>query len=160
VEKNSMDITIAIDNKKIKVDKNVVSLISSYRQHNFDDCEAGGILIGRESIDTGNIIIEYATQPFDSDKRTRTLFHRIDKKHIEYYNDLYEKNNGIYAYIGEWHTHAEDYPNYSFLDIKNWKRISNMNKDKQKKYFHIIVGIKEIRVWEYRYNSRKAIRVY
>lgn len=144
----------------IKLDSDIVSIMNSYRQLDRKDCEAGGILIGRENKGTGNLIIEYVTSPYDKDKRTRFSYNRKDKKHIGFYNNLYEDNNGIYAYIGEWHTHPQDYPDYSLTDIKNWGKISNLNSDKEKIYYHIIVGNKEIRIWEYRINYRKAIRVY
>ncbi len=155
-----MSITIDLKSNKIKIDDSVVSLINNYKQLNKNDCEAGGILIGRENKESGNIIIEYGTEPYDTDKRTRTSFIRRDKQHIKFYNSLYEKHNGIYAYIGEWHTHPEDYPNYSSIDIKNWKKISRCNDDKGKKYYHLILGNKEIRLWEYTYNSKDAKRIY
>ena len=155
-----MSIIIELENTKIKIDDSVVNLINHYKQLNRKDCEAGGILIGRENKESGNIIIEYATEPYDKDKQTRTSFHRKDKKHIEFYKKLYEDYNGIYAYVGEWHTHPEDYPSYSFIDINNWKKISKSNKDKEKRYYHLILGVKEIRIWEYKYNSKHAKRIY
>lgn len=156
----SMSISFKLDKINIKIETSVIDLINSFRQFKLTDCEAGGILIGRENKETGNIIIEYATEPYDKDRMTRTSFHRKDKKHINMYNQLYKENNGIYAYIGEWHTHPEDFPNYSYTDIKNWTKISNINKDKNKVYYHIIVGRKEIRIWEYRFDSKEAKRVY
>jgi integrative and conjugative element protein (TIGR02256 family) len=155
-----MSITIELENKKIKIDDSVVNLISHYKQLEEKDCEAGGILIGRENKESGNLIIEYATEPYGKDKRTRISFHRRDRKHIEFYNTLYEKYSGIYAYVGEWHTHPENYPSYSSTDIKNWRKISKINADKQKIYYHLILGNKEIRVWEYSYNSKDAKRIY
>lgn len=155
-----MSISIKLDKINIKVETNVLDLINSYKQLKLYDCESGGILIGRENKDSGNIIIEYATEPYEKDKMTRTSFHRKDKKHINLFNKLHEDNNGIYAYIGEWHTHPEDFPNYSHTDIRNWIKISYINKDKNKTYYHIIAGRKEIRIWEYRFNSKEAVRVY
>lgn len=155
-----MEIIIKLETKIIKLESSIVGKMKSYRQLDKKDCEAGGILVGRENKETGNLIIEYITEPYEKDKRTRFLFHRKDKKHIEFYNKLYKNYNGIYAYIGEWHTHPQDYPEYSWIDFKNWKKISKMNEDKEKIYYHIIVGNKEIRIWEYNFNYKKAIRVY
>jgi integrative and conjugative element protein (TIGR02256 family) len=160
VGKISMDIIIELDNKKIKIVSSVVDLMNSYKQTNAWDFEAGGILIGRENIETGNIIIEYATEPYCKDKRQRNFFYRKDKRHIEYFRKLHEENNGIYAYVGEWHTHPEDYPNYSCIDINNWSKISNINDDKEKIYYHIIIGKKEVRAWEYSFLSKEAKRIY
>lgn len=155
-----MSITIGLENKKIKINDNVIDLMKSYKQLQQTDCEAGGILIGRENIESGNIIIEFATEPYDNDKRKRNSFHRKDKKHIEFFNRLWEEHNNIYTYLGEWHTHLEDYPNYSYIDINNWSKIAKIDSDKGKNYYHIIMGNKELRVWEYSYNYKTAKRVY
>jgi integrative and conjugative element protein (TIGR02256 family) len=161
VEIDNMDIVIQLKDKKIKLDKSIVNLMNRYRQESKKDPEAGGILIGRENKDSGNIIIEYATEPYHKDKRTRTSFLRRDKKHMEYFTKLYNEYNGTYAYIGEWHTHPEDYPNYSSIDINNWNSISKLNNvDKEKVYYHVIVGNKEIGVWEYGYSLKHANRIY
>jgi integrative and conjugative element protein (TIGR02256 family) len=157
---NNVSITIELEDKKIKLVTSVVDLMNSYKQLNIRDCEAGGILIGRENKETGNIIVEYATEPYHKDIRTRNFFYRKDKKHILFYKKLYKENNGIYAYIGEWHTHPEDFPDYSCLDINNWRGIANINDDKYKVYYHIIVGNKEIRVWEYSCILQNAKRIY
>lgn len=155
-----MDITISAEGKKVKIDGNVVILLNSYRQLGIMTPEAGGILIGRENIDTGNIIIEYATEPYGDDERNRYLFFRKDKNHLQIFNNLYRDNKGIYAYIGEWHTHPEDYPNYSSKDIINWKKIAKSNEHEDRSYFHIIVGNKVMRIWEYRLGYNKAKNIY
>ena len=54
----------------------------------------------------------------------------------------------IYCYIGEWHTHDEDLPNYSRLDLKNWKKIMKESPGNIE-HFHIIVGSKAIRIWKF-----------
>ena len=59
--------------------------------------------------------------------------------------------------MGEWHTHPEDYPNYSFKDKKNWIKIGGkLNKDK---FIHIIVGNKSIGVWEYDSNNKQIVKI-
>lgn len=155
-----MSITIELEDKKIKLTSEVINLINSYRQLSLYACEAGGILIGRENKESGNLIIEYATEPFAKDKRTRTSFLRKDNKHVEFYNKLYKEHKGIYAYFGEWHTHPEEVPNYSCMDIRNWRKISQMNEDKEKIYYHVIAGTKDIRVWQYSYVTKQAYRIY
>lgn len=155
-----MSITINLNHKKIKISDDVIKIMTSYMQLDKKDCEAGGILIGRESKETGNIIIEHATKPYKKDKRSRHFFHRRDKSHVDFFNNLYVKYNNIYGYIGEWHTHPEDFPNYSGIDLNNWNKISKMNEDKEKIYYHIIVGNREVRVWEYKYPFRQTFRIY
>ena len=88
-----------------------------------------------------------------NDVRKRTRFFRRDKKHIEYFTDVYNDNEGIYRYVGEWHTHPEDVPSFSSLDKKNWKKIfSDLDQSEQ---FHFIIGRKGVTAW--RYNGTSSI---
>lgn len=154
-----MDIVIVDGDIIIKFDSEIIARMNTYKQQSDDACEAGGILIGRESKDSGNIIIEHITEPFSKDKRERYAFHRKDSKHLDYYHNLYKDNNYIYAYMGEWHTHPEDNPSYSSIDIKNWTNIAKQNKDSNKIHYHLIIGIKSIGVWKYKLNQ-EPIKIY
>ena len=152
--KENNEIIIENNSRKIKITNNIIEVFQKYRQIN-DEFEAGGILIARENKYTNNLIIEYATYPFKEDIRKKYRFYRKDIGHINYYNYIYNKNNGIYAYIGEWHTHPEDYPNPSSIDIRNWKKIWKENKEKD--LINIIVGIKQIGIWKC---NEKIERIY
>lgn len=146
----------------IKIDSNVIAEISSYVQDTFAKPESGGLLIFRENIGTGNIIIELNTVPFENDIQLRHKFKRKDKRHVEFFNKIYEESEGTYGYIGEWHTHAENHPNYSLTDIVNWRKIAKDSCLKNKSFYHVIVGTDTLRIWEYNYSvkRREAIRVY
>ena len=63
------------------------------------------------------------------------------------FENLYKKSDETFRYIGEWHTHPEAIPNFSYLDLKNWKKISKDSKS-DVKFYHIIVGYEAIRIWE------------
>lgn len=141
--------------KTIKICDEVLLTLFKYRQLESKSSEAGGVLIGRENIDNNNLIIEYVTSPMKNDIRTRTRFFREDKGHVNYYKKLFEKHDGIYLYVGEWHTHPEDYPRYSVLDLVNWRKISK-TQPKNSRQFHIIVGNRALRIWEFSRNSRKV----
>lgn len=154
------DIVIQTEGRKVKIDKEVLKIMCKYKQLGFRDKEAGGILIGREEKYTGNWFIEYATEPYVEDKRGRYYFSRKDEQHIHFYKRLYEKYSHIYAYVGEWHTHPEDYPKYSNIDLIGWRNIAEGISDINKTYFHIIVGRKEIGLWKYVQKSDKALRKY
>ena len=104
------------EGRQIKICNNVLENIIEYLQNNKNSAEAGGVIIGRENISNSNLIIEFVTVPMPGDVRTRNRFYRKDKKHVQFFEELYEKNSEIYAYIGEWHTHPEAIPNYSFID--------------------------------------------
>ena len=131
--------------RKLKFTEGIIKIFENYRQVGKEP-EAGGILIGREDKNNGNIIIEYATSPMENDVRKRYRFYRKDEGHIDYYNKIYKESNEIYAYIGEWHTHPEEFPTPSLIDKKNWKKI--WNKKNNGDLFNVIVGTKEIRIWK------------
>ena len=151
-----MSVTISNLKYKVKIKNEVMEILKSYKQLDKNDCEAGGILIGYETLN-GDIIIEYITEPFKRDIRKRFSFDRIDEKHNTILKSIWEKEGNIHAYMGEWHTHPEDYPNYSFKDKKNWIKIGGkLNKDK---FIHIIVGNKSIGVLEYDSNNKQIVKI-
>lgn len=135
------------ENRKIKLCNNTLQIMKNYIQKERRDCEAGGILIGRENAGNTNLVIDFITEPMPEDQRYRYKLLRKDTGHINFFQKLYSENEGIYRYIGEWHTHSENIPHYSFIDSYNWKRIGKEMKSKQQ--YHIIVGIQEIGIWEY-----------
>lgn len=130
----------------LKIVDEVVLNMKKYIQWNDNDCEAGGILVGWENRENGNIVIDKLTVPMKKDVRTRTRFLRCDRGHLEYFRDLYDNSKGIYAYYGEWHTHPEDIPHYSLIDLKNWSKIAK--GDLKNIQFHIIVGRKMLSIWK------------
>lgn len=151
-----MSVMISNVGYKIKIKDEVIEILKSYRQLNIDDCESGGMLIGYEVLN-GDIIIEYATKPFKRDRRKRFSFDRVDKKHNKILKSIWETQGNIHVYMGEWHTHPENYPNYSFKDKENWVKIGEkMNKEK---FIHLIVGNKSIGIWEYNPYNKKTIAI-
>ena len=144
--KKSNDIVLNDSGRKVKITEEIINLFKRYRQVEKEP-EAGGILIGRENAGNTNLVIDFITEPMPEDQRYRYKFLRKDTGHINFFQKLYSENEGIYRYIGEWHTHSENIPHYSFIDSYNWKRIGKEMKSKQQ--YHIIVGIQEIGIWEY-----------
>lgn len=132
---------------EIKICNSVIQVMKRHIQIGDRSLEAGGVLIGKENISDNNIIIRYITEPYRRDKRRYSRFIRKDERHIEIYNDIFISSNRIYRYIGEWHTHDEDLPNYSILDAKNWEKIMK-EMPEMIEHFHIIVGINAFRIWK------------
>lgn len=143
--------------RKIKLCDNIILIMEKYIQNKRNLCEAGGIIIGRENLNNDNLIIEYITEPMPKDKRTRYGYIRKDSGHVDYYNRLYNEHKKIYKYVGEWHTHPEDYPNYSLKDKKNWERIGKQIPNQSQ--YHIIVGIKSISIWEYEFQLNTISKI-
>ncbi len=134
--------------RKIKIEDNVLARIRLFCQIKNNMPESGGILAGRENISNDNMIIENITEPMASDYQSRCRFTRKDPGHITFFQKLYRENNGTVRYIGEWHTHPEDVPHYSIIDLKNWKKIYRNAIEKQSQY-HLIAGRKAIVIWKY-----------
>ena len=142
---------------KIKIENNVVNVLKKHIQYSESSSrEAGGILIGKENISDNNIVIRYITEPMTTDFRNYNSFKRLDLGHIKYFNQIYECSDGIYRYIGEWHTHPEGNPKYSFVDLHGWGKIADGCED-DNEFYHIIVGFESIRIWKYEKSNLEPI---
>lgn len=142
-------INILDDSRKIKFSENVIQTVFNYIQVSCFSREAGGVLLGREEIDTGNIVIDVATEPSSGDKRSRYSFYRKDDSHIQRYELENRQNRNIYLYIGEWHTHPEEIPHYSSIDSDNWKNIGHQDTVNDFQY-HLIAGTDGLCIWKFR----------
>ena len=140
--------TISDEYRLIKLTLPVLEVIHYYLQDKSYMPEAGGVMIGRENISNNHLIIDHITTPLPKDKQNRTNFKRKDSGHLEYYHDLYDSNNGVYMYVGEWHTHPERIPNYSWKDLQNWKRIQK-EAASCTPFYHLIAGIEAFRIWKH-----------
>lgn len=145
--------TFSYKNSKIKISKSVLEQIYQLRQIDSLACESGGVLIGRQIISTGNLIIDHCTFPMPLDVCKRTRYFRKDPKHIEIFTTLRQRENNIYAYVGEWHTHPELIPLYSSMDLRNWERIG---KESSMSHFHLIAGTKAFRIWQFDPTNKSA----
>ncbi|WP_053955761.1 Mov34/MPN/PAD-1 family protein [Inediibacterium massiliense] len=154
-----MEVLFQIKDIKIKFTEKVINTINTYKQQSNESLEAGGILIGRENVENGNTIIEYITVPLKKDLRRRYEFIRRDKGHQKYLDKIWGQGN-VHIYFGEWHTHPEDYPMYSTIDLKNWIKLSNTIETKSKYYYFLIAGRREIRIWALNILDKKLKRVY
>lgn len=107
------------------------------------DCEAGGLLLG--SVHGAHMLIEQATVPTAWDKRFRCLFERMPFGHEAIALSRWTASQGTVRYLGEWHTHPEDYPRPSGLDRSEWNRLSAKRRDKRP-MLSVIVGRKDLYV--------------
>lgn len=107
------------------------------------DCEGGGILLG--SIHGGHMLIRQATVPTAWDRRFRYLFERMPFGHEAIALSRWTTSQGTVRYLGEWHTHPEDYPHPSDLDRSEWNHLSAKRRDKRP-ILAVIVGRKALYV--------------
>ncbi|EOB3110734.1 MULTISPECIES: Mov34/MPN/PAD-1 family protein [Yersinia] len=121
----------AIDNKRALLHFSDATLGTFYKHIQFtnSDCEAGGLLLG--SIHGNHMLIEQATVPTVWDKRFRYLFERMPFGHDAIALARWTASQGTIRYLGEWHTHPEDYPAPSGLDRSEWNRLSGKRLDKR-----------------------------
>jgi integrative and conjugative element protein (TIGR02256 family) len=85
-------------------------------------CESGGLLLG--FIRENHFDVRDVTIPYKNDFSSYSLFVREDKNHINIFQSLKKKNKDI-TYIGEWHTHFEDNPRPSIIDLTEWDLIKS-----------------------------------
>lgn len=135
------------ENVNIKISQIVLCHMRNYIQEGKFSIEAGGILVGKENLSNSDLIIKYLTLPQKKDKRSHYKFIRKDNQHIKIFNKIFRKYGEVYRYIGEWHTHAENIPMYSKLDLENWMKIYK-NAPEDVIHYHIIVGSKAFRLWK------------
>jgi len=133
---------------RLKVDDQALSRMLVYLQKEKEDTEAGGVLLGRFIKDSKDIILDHVSVPMVGDKRSRFSFIRNKKMHQKIIDNVWEKSNGTCNYIGEWHTHPENYPSPSNVDITNWKNRLREDVFSSRYLYFVIVGLKETCIWE------------
>lgn len=116
----------------------VIDKFKKFQQNNLNDVESGGLLLGK--IRGEHFEITQITTPYRKDKLSKFSFERNDLKHIEVMNCLKRNSHGEISYLGEWHTHPEDFPKPSIVDKQEWNNIKS-----KRKYpiFFLIIGRKD-----------------
>ena len=92
--------------------------VSRYRQSTPWATEAGGQLFG--TLNAAQVCVTEASGPYAGDERSRYRFRSNPAAAQRAIEDRHKR--GL-LYLGEWHTHAEDYPNASGLDDDTMRRL-------------------------------------
>lgn len=111
----------------ILINPKVVDVIASYVREAEEPMEAGGILIG--SYRGAHIEIVDCTEPMKKDRRSRFSFLRIDAGHQSIATSAWIKSQKTETFVGEWHTHPDDYPMPSSIDRKTWVDLLRRSTD-------------------------------
>lgn len=116
----------------------VLKKLLGYRQLDSFSNEAAGVLIGerRES----HVVVHEISEPGEGDIRRRYFVDRRGPHHQAVVNEAFARSSGRLQYLGEWHTHAEDSPSPSTMDLGTWRR----HLVAQEKMVLLIVGRKKI----------------
>jgi len=115
----------------------VLEVLHRHVQRRDADAESGGILLGHVRGDSLEIF--EATVPTVWDKRKRYFFERMPFGHQLLASERWTASNGTVRYLGEWHTHPEDFPIPSQLDLTEWAALANKRKD-NRAMLALIVG--------------------
>ncbi len=94
---------------------------------NDNNGEAGGLLLGH--VRDIHLEILEATTPTPMDRRFKYLFERLPFGHRIIANRLWNASKGLIRYVGEWHTHPEDYPIPSSIDVREWGKLARHRLD-------------------------------
>lgn len=132
-------------NFKLTISESVSGFFSSVQQVGSFGVEMGGILVG-QFCSSNEILLTDVTTPQLLDKKTSNRFVRFEMGHQEIMDALWEESKHKKFYLGEWHTHNQNSPSPSNIDIKNWKTISKRNHESELLFF-IIVGKNEVKAW-------------
>lgn len=140
IKNNNIDVIIADE---------VLNIWRKYQQVDIKDNEACGILIGGYNEKQNKIFIDLCTEPQKSDLRKRTFFTLKDPFHQKRVNDIFISSQETQFYLGTWHSHPENYPSPSGIDLQDWKKCIKRNSQNKFMVFAII-GLKEtfIKVYE------------
>lgn len=99
----------------------VIKKMQAIVEKNIDSCESGGLLLGY--VRENHFDIRMITVPYKKDFTSRYSFIRKDKRHLNVFQALRSKIDKNITYIGEWHTHSEDNPKPSSIDLNEWNLI-------------------------------------
>jgi integrative and conjugative element protein (TIGR02256 family) len=120
----------------------VLEVFSQYIQGE-QDTEAGGILLGH--VRGIHLEILEATVPTRKDRRLRLFFERLIHGHQSIAERRWRQSKGLIRYVGEWHTHPEDHPTPSRLDVGEWQKLAAARLD-GRPVLAAIVGRESLRV--------------
>jgi len=109
--------------------------VSRYRQSTPWATEAGGQLFG--SINATQVCVTEASGPYAGDERSRFRYRSNSAAAQRAIEDRHKR--GL-LYLGEWHTHAEDYPSASGLDDDAMRRLIANSQLNSNALLMMIVG--------------------
>lgn len=110
--------------------------------------EAGGILLGRVILHAPRVVVDAVTEPSRWDRWTRYTFFRAKEPAQRAINRAWDTSDRKRNYLGDWHTHPEDDPTPSAVDIGEWRRLARTAMFEQNMLFFLIAGRVHVRAWE------------
>ena len=121
---------------QVVVPRQVMKTILGYVVPSERSKEAGGVFIGAHH--GQEIEVVDCTVPLPTDVRERYLFDRKDPGHQAAAIKAWRDSESTLTYVGEWHSHPEDYPSPSFKDRRTWSKV--MKRRSKVPFFFMIQG--------------------
>ncbi len=112
---------------RLLIEDSVFTTLNPYRQLSHTAPESGGILLGFRRGEHLHIV--EATVPSKLDRRSRFGFHRQAATHQNIALRRWRETGETMDYMGEWHSHPEDFPRPSGTDLRNWLEITVPRKE-------------------------------
>ncbi|MGJ7515153.1 Mov34/MPN/PAD-1 family protein [Pseudomonas baetica] len=128
-----------------------LEVFGRYIQEGGGSKEAGGILLGH--VRGEHLEIIEATEPSLLDRRFRFLFERMPYFHNRLAMKRWKESKGLVRYIGEWHTHPQEHPTPSSIDLNEWQILAADRVD-GRPLLALIVGWRDLHV-EYMFGTGK-----
>ncbi len=135
---------------RLQIGAEASAAMLTFRQDTPEKLEAGGVLLGRRILGGDDIVVDRVTSPMFGDRRSRTRFFRARRLHQAQIDAAWRKSDGTCGYLGEWHSHPEDLPSPSFVDLAGWQKKMLFDRIGANIFF-VIVGAMEVRTWEGRW---------
>ena len=133
---------------KFEISSSAVEQMIHFIQNSPDTSEAGGVMLGRFIINSKDVVVDKVTVPMKGDNQSRFRFFRSKHLHQAQIDDEWATSSGTCNYLGEWHTHPEPNPTPSLCDLINWKKKLLFDRFDSDSLFFVIVGTKQINVWQ------------
>lgn len=147
-----------LDQYSIYISEHVLSLLADYKQLKCNSHESGGILLGQ--VKDKEIYILKISIPSKLDKSSRTSFKR-DRQKAQIIIDHEFQNSGQKTiYLGEWHTHPENYPKPSIVDVNMILSQQVENKLNEPFVLLLIQGLKGLFLGKAENKKIKGISLY
>lgn len=106
----------------VLIEPDLMAKFETFRQLTQRAPEAGGILLGYRRGE--HLHVTEATFPHAEDRQGRYSFHRHARHHQRRALTRWAATNHTMDYLGEWHTHPEEIPSPSTVDVRNWREIT------------------------------------
>lgn len=119
--------------------------------------EQGGMLLGRLLNGDRDVAVDIVSRPHTLDRKGRFHFFRVREPAQKLVQDRWLESGGRCNYLGEWHTHPEPIPQPSAEDLRNWVQVFQRTKVQQCFLLFVIVGTRELRLWEQRESGLLAL---